>query len=441
MYKLLAMLAAYFFSTLSAFADCFQIDYTKITDTISYEENKKEHHEDNVSLVLGINKLFVETISNKTIIDLEREQFIALDKKNKSYVIYSLYALPTFKLMEIKNRELLREVHKTIKLKETTDRIFDLEMEFGIKSNFPLEEKIIFETKDNTLIAKYAGKIVTQVKFSDADVLAKHKNMFEKYFLYTCELQPDIRKKILDKGKLLQELSYTTNSLSQTVTIKYIMKAAQSIKDISFEVPQDYEQVYSEDERVGNLITRLQDKSKMTTREQYEAKISKLLNSERILEAILIFSESNLQYGTFAKQLKDPRIKNLQGQDLTNIANISVAKPKSVKEVDALFESVKNTIDKKLDGHEVLYINLSNFYYDVGALSQAKTFMYKALDINPFITGALVDLGKIYYLGYDVPVTFMLCDQAMKIAPNHSLLEWCSKLKNVTKNRLPEYFS
>ena len=416
--------------------EMLEISYSKVTQI----KDKKESTE-NLKVILDKDKFILQDKSSLRIVNLVKKQIIRINNDAKTYEIASLYALPLFVQFEMKNRE--RMVKLLTDKIDSDSYIFYAEHEMGIKSSVALKNQIQFVNQDNSFIAKYKNEIVAKSIFSDFKLSSKYKKSFKSYLVYSTRLHPEIRKEIIRENKLFKELFYVTKILNFVSQTTYQMIGIKKIKNMPFNIPSGYKRVFSANKRLDNLIHRIQDRSKMLSIEQYKRKIKNLIGSKKYLEAFLIMMEYGYQYGIIAPESKDSKLKEAlqQNKSIQDVIRLQRSKFSTVKEVDQAVKAVQHLLDKKIEGYHVLYIDIAKQYGAIGDFGRELEFLYKALEINPFMSTALADLGSVYMSRYELGDAFMCCSQVNQIAPNHKMIATCKKLREHGEKAFSQYFN
>ena len=64
----------------------------------------------------------------------------------------------------------------------------------------------------------------------------------------------------------------------------------------------------------------------------------------------------------------------------------------------------------------------------------------KALSVNPFIVGAWLDAGRLYYNSFAMPMAWSCWDAARSIAPGSALFRDVDEMEAALRRKHPEFF-
>ena len=339
---------------------------------------------------------------------------------------------------------------KTLAIAGQGDAMGDLffqESVFGVeKTKDSLKSQIKSRMHLDTVIYTVNGKTVARIVYSKKDLSAACKVQFEKYLLYEVPLHPCIRAELMKKGLLPAFMEVYFFDMSQSGTYTYELEKA--IQDVPSQAVKEMKRMprYPESrESLRGLLdsmvmavnygqVHIQDKASCIT------VTDKLSEKGKYLDAILNLLEYNLTTGdAMGEELK--KVARHQSEDsLMSKFFLCLDTPKSKQDAIDKIEGFEQIKSHKLEKGYLLGIFMADFYGDLGKRAEMKEAFFSVLKINPLISGAYVDLGKMYREQYNMNAAWECFDIALKLAPENSMMEELNSLKANLKTDYPQYF-
>jgi len=88
----------------------------------------------------------------------------------------------------------------------------------------------------------------------------------------------------------------------------------------------------------------------------------------------------------------------------------------------------------------MLNLFAANIHAKLGDLEQAKALISTALEENPYIVSAWLDLGEFYLLDFDPGGAWFCWDIAWRLHPDHHLLVKISTFEQQLASKYPYFF-
>ena len=425
------------------------VEEAKIHDSSNNTEDKE------VLSIISISpyKFSVQLFDREIIYDFLSNYQYEVNHGEKTYSKVPLYHVINYRGMEKQSRESInkmlqgleksgKEINQTDP-KNTPDCMsqFELEMMFSTVNDFVAASKIVEKAVGQNTKFYYNNEKVAEVENSSFAIPAKFKNMYYKYILYTQNIHPHIIEKHIAEKKLFKKLEYRykpglegERQVSIT-TMSNMMIAEKKV----IGVPKDYLEKCSIDEDLCELYSLIEDKSQKVSQRKFIDEIDEHLRRNDQLTAFLTANEYMLQYGIQSVDLFNKIFD--QGDDdrlfeVVEAINHQPSKEEAEKAIAVLEKAAARNTKK---GY-MLYIFMANHYFSLGKFDEGYHYILKALQKNPFIVGAYVDLSKVFFEAYDTEKAWYILDLAYKINPEHYMNKGAEILKDKLRQKHPEYF-
>ncbi|AIF81107.1 hypothetical protein I862_02720 [endosymbiont of Acanthamoeba sp. UWC8] len=402
---------------------------------------------------LSPDKFSVREADREIIYDFSNNYQYTINHEKQTYHSVPIYYIINFRGKEKRNREFLNELFKQL---EKGDKItlpkkreiisdktrqFDLEMAFSIGRDSAVTSKTVQKTKTQNTSFFFNGKKAAEFETGSFVIPAAFKNMYFKYILYTQNLHPFIIEDYLSREKLFEKLNYT---FKPGLEGEYQVNVTTARDGIIFQegdlgIPGNYLETCGINKDICRLYSLVKGGSLKISEQRFIDEIDEHLRRNDQLTAFLTANEYMLQYGIKQTGLFKKIISDNNDEQLTEVMsaiNQQPSKEEAEKAIAVLEEAAAQNTKK---GY-VLYIFMANHYYSLGKFDEGYHYMLKALQKNPFIVGAYVDLSKVFFEAYDTEKAWFILDLAYKINPEHYMNKGAEVLKDKLRERHPEYF-
>jgi tetratricopeptide (TPR) repeat protein len=411
-----------------------------------------------------------EATGTEVVLDFARRRRLTLDEGARTYVDESLYSEVCFRRFELPNREYVRSVlaagggdtaelepilaeHQLSMLDKARGRTLAepnasrngklggfLRSVFGSKRG----DISVESEQGHTVYATAAGRRLFSYADEGTEAAPDMSRRFAQFLRYLYMGHPLILERLASASRIPRELRYQSReSFGQPrsdVTLR--LGAVDVVPD--GEIALDgYRRVVSSDQPLPSgvlervMFGAVPDSQEVKARRMAEAK--QCAEGGRLLESVLTLLELTLEtgaslpeLGNFLQHATDPHVRQLRdalGQ-----------RPGSQQEahaVLAMFLGLRKAAGQR--AHVVMTFE-APLHRALGEAQQACGLLLKAIEVNPFLTGAYKDLGDLYVGEYRMREAWLCWEAARRIAPDHRLLEDVRKLEEMLAAEHPEYF-
>ncbi|KIE05623.1 hypothetical protein NF27_DP01670 [Candidatus Jidaibacter acanthamoeba] len=450
MFKLVILIAILSLSfRVSASAEVLQFaQITKIHDT-SEGINDKE----SLAVVsLAPDKFSIRVADREIIYDFSNNYQYTVNHEKQTYDSVPIYYIINFRGKEKQNREFLNELFKRLekddkvtipkKRKIISDKIrqFDLEMAFSIGRDSAVTSKMVQKTKTQNTSFFFNGKKAAEFETGSFIIPAAFKNMYFKYILYTQNLHPFMIEDHLSREKLFEKLNYTFKpgfEGERRVDVA-IQPESISFQEGDIKIPVNYREDCSIGKNICELYYAVKYGSLKISEQQFINEIKEHLLKEDRLSAFLTANEYMLQYGVQQVELFKKIISDNNDEQLIEVMS-AIDRQNSKESTHNALTMLEEAAAQNTKKGYVLYIFMAN-HYSLGKFDESYHYMLKALQKNPFIVGAYVDLSRVFFEAYDTEKAWFILDLAYKINPEHYMNKGAEILKDKLRQKHPEYF-
>ena len=457
------LLALFTLTTTSAWcqdnATSKSITYEVSSESIATADNapKDKQHKKYSCTIKVCSNGFIVTKENQTLIyDCDRKRITTLNPDKKTYSDISLYADPAFRVAELKNRLALGEM-----LKKTGAEVAGVSFDpvyasctFGIKPSSGLNsDEIKRKEKDKEVTYTYKDSVLDKFTTGTRSLNKDEMFGFSRFLIYCCRLFPDARTEIVNSGMLPSSFMFTTQNVPQpTVTEVYVLKSVKDLP-VDLQIPSGFKPEFDKKDILKPVYARLEQLGKTppsNVREKTVQEVEAALKAHNVLDAFLTALEYGLQTGDQGSDIIRTIKDDIPSDPMAQSFLIGLRAPKdsaTAKESLRALDSIDRTNLKKgylLDIFRANLITTMQFNGEkkietTGESSPVKSFI-NVLTINPYITGAYIDLGKIFYEDYDTPSAWRCWDIARSLYPKHTLLTEVYELEANLEKQHPEFF-
>jgi len=380
--------------------------------------------------------------------DFEKRRIRYLDHHTRTMRDVSLYPILCNRDMNMQRQYLIRKQLGDMKQSfQTNINPFTLSCITGLPYPENSDAEISVEDRDKTVVFSHKGRVITTVTFSDTPVPESFTNSYGKAILYELELHPMVRKRIADRKKVIEKLSYTvqllggedsTSTQTRTTTMQ-LLGTANGANNVS--APNKYKLTFSAE----SPLCKLQEKVFLRERpielmesDKVIPEAQQLMAKKDFLDAFFCLMEFGMESS------KDTRAAQsvIQGQlskepvmiEMDKVLH-AVGTPQQAtaafKELDLIKKQapLKGYIMEVLKGNIALQYGL-----------RADDLFLKGLNQNPLLAGVYVDLGTYYKMQKRVDLAWDCFDLARQICPTHPTLNQVQRFEKMLVDRHPEYF-
>ena len=432
----------------------FQISYTVEQKSERYGEGE----------VLGSNSIPDESVSN-LIIQLHNEGsfttsekeglFTYHDLKNEMIFKYSadtlygavpLFSVLDYRIAEYKNRTFLTNMLQAGGVGSAFGSLANLESIFGIedqKNN--IQDSIDVKTIDNTKIYSFNNNELVRVQYSKTKVPNDYVESFAKFLTYKTEIHPSIKEDLV-KTKLVPsfiQYSYTNVAIKTINTFR--LQEAQTVKNEKSDI-LDKERflVQRNTFKMGGVIDSMMNYTLFNTVQPIDSMLyfneaKNLSEAGKNLSGLLRLFEYLLATGNQPTDQIREIIPKQAADSLLATFVFCLNSPKSKEEAESKILQLNGLMNQDIIYGYVMNIFAANYVEPIDQ-NESISYFYKALSRNPDITGAWLDLGKIYASRYSYDDAWKCFGIMLNLKSDHPMAQEIVDRKEKLKENYPDYF-
>jgi tetratricopeptide (TPR) repeat protein len=322
----------------------------------------------------------------------------------------------------------------------------NLESIFGIedkKNN--IRDSIRVKTINNTKIYSFNNNELVRVKYSKIKIPKEYLESFSKYLTYSTEIHPSIQEKIV-KTKLVPDyIQYNYTNVAIKATKTYNLLESKKTQHTECNIYHKKRFLSQRDfSKMGGIIDLIMfytmfNKSVPFDSTVYFNEAHKLSNEGKNLSGLLRLLEYLLSTGNQpTNQIREIVLKQKTDSLLASFL-FCLNSPKSKEEAELKLSKLNTLINRDIKYGYVMNIFAANYIEPIDQ-SEAISYFYKALSNNQYITGAWLDLGKIYANRYQYDDAWKCFEIMLNIKSDHPMAQEIVEKQAYLKSNYPDYF-
>lgn len=433
----------------------FQIRYKVDTESEKYGEGElldtnsiPESFTNGLVIQLQHNGSFTTSLNQEiiTLYDLNKE-IIFKYSPDTLYSAIPLYSIIDYRIAEYKNRTFLTNMLQAGGVGNAFGNLTNLESIFGIedkKNN--LRDSIILKTIDNTKIYSFNDNEIVRIQYSKTKIPKEYIESFSKYLTYSIDIHPSIKEEIV-KTKLIPKYilhNYTNVGIKTTKTYSFL--ESKKVKHTESNIYQKKRFLSQRDcTEMEGIIDSMMfytmfNKSIPFDSTIYFKEANKLSNAGRNLSGLLRLLEYLLSTGNQpTNQIREIAPKQKTDSLLASFL-FCLNSPRSKEEAELKISKLDTLTNLNMKYGYVMNIFAANYIEPIDNY-EAISYFYKALSHNQYITGAWLDLGKIYANRYHYDDAWKCFEIMLNIKSDHPMAQEIIIKKTSLKNDYPDYFN
>jgi len=262
--------------------------------------------------------------NNNTVTDYKLCRVFSWSPSETTFANQSCYAEPAFRKMELRNRLQINKLLKDVGVSDGEIKPFEepfwIEQEFATQNT--VSNPLTLLKTQNGSEWRLGTKVVTKTSASGLAFPKEHRQRFARYFSRNVSIHPQVRKAILDSGKIPSQIVISRRSFEgeSTETISFSsMEPANSV----FPLPPNLTSktvVKSRDDTVEaqglRQTLKAIDGTAQPSKNSFEELLGRLEDAakeKKSLETTLIFFEITQLYGgaLLAEQSKMKQLRDI----------------------------------------------------------------------------------------------------------------------------------
>lgn len=378
------------------------------------------------TLLLGKEAIINSKRGRITLIDIARKEASLMGPEigEKQYLKYSLHAL-------VAMQAAMLSAYKDD---------FAAASSAGLsRPKAPFNPGIKVSETGNKLDFKYNDKEYVTVEFGDA-FPAEYARAMEKVYIFSYRLHPFVRDQILARKKYVR--SMVINDLNGDDALKTTLKLNSKNENADEpKIPADFQRVFNKKSPVYNLQKTVIDTTPLPplpVKEKIFEQAKKMIDESRPVDAFLTMMEYGLTTSDQAIA-ENKVILDVAKKDPIVIKIAQNIVPDSEESAKAALKELSSIDQSKLEKGYLIEIFKADIE-DQLEMDASADFV-KALEKNPFITGAYKDLGDNFFGQGDFMNAWSCYEMFRKIHAKHLFIKDIEESEGVLEKTFPECYS
>ena len=397
-----------------------------------------------IQLIIGKDYFQVNENGLEYIYDFADRKVFVLNPKSKIYEVYSLYTYLGFRTAELENRLLIYDNFRKIDDKHFLSYLKPVyvEHDFSIKSTRDTDNIQIVAKPDKTIYMAEGGSEIMETSLTGKAISKNESEIFSKFMRYRAGGHPEILKKITDKSAIPEIFSIRFYGATRVKNDIYKLVSIKNTSDTNYSL-EGYKRgpVNFTGEFINYLNESAEDVEKKSAQriELINTEIKDSMERKSYFEAVLGCMEIGLYNSHFDVPVCKTNLDKLQADDRVKIFlnNLNTNEKESIK---VSFQKLKELESIALKKSYVIWVFEANLKARLGESQEAFDLYYKALKMNPYLTGVYKDIGEIFYNNYNMDLAWLCWDTGRKIYREHSMLKEIDRLEENLVKKYPEFF-
>ena len=374
------------------------------------------------------------------------EELITRYGPDTLYEIVPIYSVIDFRIAEYKNRTFLTDILLAGGVEDALGNLPELESLFRIENeNRKVRKSLKIKTVKDTVVYSFKKSEQVRVKYSKEKIPAEYQEAFAKFLLYKTEIHPSIAEEII-KMKYIPEyirFFYTNIAVKTTTTYSLLESIEVGRIDPDFD---NTNRVFAQrttgtmDGIIDSMVNRTNFKSiESVDSNLYFDRASKLSKEGQHTSGVLCLFDYLLSTGIQPVNHIREIAAFLDSDTSLALFFSCLNRPQSKEEADLKIAQLNSLIKLEMEYGYIMNIFAANYVEPIDP-GEAISYFYKALSQNPYITGAWLDLGKIYSNRYNYDDAWKCFGIMLNINADHPMAQELIDRKASLKKTFPKYF-
>lgn len=415
----------------------FDVHSNKIRQT--RKEKKEEAGDSSLKVVLGKDYFSFSQGERQEIYDFVKRRVFLIDQQRKIYEDESLFYNIGFRSLEMQNRLAMEASFKAATVKglsmdsSLAEHLFSIT---GKDSRLKMTETkgegtISFETDDKELMSWSLEAI---------DVTKTEMHQFIKFFRYHFGGHPSILKKLEAFGRIPKSIKITVYDIGSKETSLLTLASVSKTSETPYDIDDLKPGILPDDkDELSKIIYRV----RFENPNLYQQRANDVLKAaeddfskKKYFESFLGYMEYGFQTGKTSESLVQKKGILQTDENVNKYLAADAAFPKGRSLVT--FQQLRNFTE----GHKHIIMTMEgDIQASIGNVDEAKRLLLAALEVNPYLAGVYMDLGKVYYMQYNTLQAWRCWDLGRKLAPASKAgkLDTGKETDNLEKNLVRDY--
>jgi hypothetical protein len=390
-------------------------------------------------VTLGKSFAVAEAKGARHILDFEKRRVYRVHLADKKYYESSMFAVLGFHAMELQNRVRLNAMLNAAKVETETNVPALAEHLFSLRA--PGQSTVIDSAPSNGATEyRWNGKELLSISDKSQALPSGYQSQYWRWLRYTVGGHPsiysalDARAGVPERLKVLRPDVGGTVVTLQLTGITNDADAPYSLVGLAPSAPE--REPYITLRKVGGDA-----KASLTARNEAALRERDGATAQgRLLDAWLAHFAQSLSAGDASTAwLAQVRERSSSDQDARAlVASLRAANAEQARQAVSTLSSLRGKTTSPYA--YVLDVFAANHLVGLKQTAEAEKMFVSALSANPYLTGAWLDMGKLYYTTFRTEEAWACWDAGRAMKPDHQLARGIDEMERKMVAEHPEFF-
>lgn len=410
-------------------AQVWELSYERLIKRASASEVIDQERREDIVLYLSKDGFALVSAEQTDSYDASTKRVRQLNAKEKSFIDIPIHSRVWFNANELMHREALCNAFEASKVVAAgVEPCSKFELESLLSITLP-ERLHIFDGKTarikrnengSKLTFEYSGKEYVVMVPSSYKMTEEYQDSLRKFLILQCAIHPEIRQQLVEASYIPAELKFVTMDKGVETSVQYKLKEAHQVKKSDlFTIPKEFVAV-SSDENLSSILLKL-EKTQIPDVKLLMGDLEKTIDQEmkkgNVVDAVLaaqryfVITDDSIGYRKALQRCGGFGDKQV-GKVIYSLGN----------------QNQLHELLHKVEISQSPYVSVVKYYMADLAMSEhleevdVKKMLVEALQSDPLLVGAYVDLSRVYQDEWDYYNAYRCIEAARKVTPRHSNL-------------------
>jgi hypothetical protein len=393
-----------------------------------------------VELTIGDKYFAVKSEKQTVVFDFDRRRRVVVDNAARTRVDYSLYDTVGFRVIELRNREMMRKALAAAKADAAAFGATDTEHSLSIQRAPASPMQVSKEGADEVFVS--GDKVYFRRSLRSAPASPEEARMFAQFIRYVYGGHPQILAELARANAIPSTLvlkTYDMVDATRSLALKPLRNAAGTPMSVTLLPLRPWSATNNPLERALDRAAALTPEDLAAARQRNKNGVADAFLQGRALQALLGRIEANLMTGEAVAPLAAEQ-KQLMQSD-TSAQRLATALAAETK--DDLAAAVRTFADLQASAGPkayVLGIFEANDRARLDDQASARKLFLDVLEGNPCIAGVYKDLGDALLGQFDAAHAWRSWDLGRRLAPQFDSFKVVDQFEQSLASEHPEFF-
>ena len=363
------------------------------------------------------------------------------------YQAVPLHSVIDYRVAEYKNRSFLTGMLQAGGASDAFGDLVNLESIFGIEDeDNHTRDSIVVQPINDGNSYKVKGEERVNIQYSKTKIPKPYTEAFSKYLTYTLEIHPRIKEEILKVNRLPKHIEFYYSNVGTKTTKTFRLIEATKVPHASNNILQKKRFLMCRDNTNINgvvdsmFFNTLFGEATLSDSTFYFNQANRFVGEGKNLSGLLALFEYLLSTGNQPVKQIRAIVPHQEDDALLESFLFCLNPPTTKAEAEMKISKLDSLISQNLEFGHIMNIFAANYITPIDEVS-AISYFEAALSENKKITGAWLDLGKIFASRYDFDNAWKCFGIMLNLHAEHPMAKELIARKANLKEHYPNYFT